>query len=124
MRFRVLVPVFILSCIIAAAASAAEAGAASHRVRLRIRDGDHPAKQVAVTVRYPDGEHTNGSGFELKTDDRGIVDFDLPAESFWLTVREVNPDYVGKEFVIPANARELVSWEVRPREWRREERRR
>ena len=93
-----------------------------HHVRLLIRDGGKPAPHVLVVVRYPDGAHTNGAGFTLSADEAGVAEFAIPANSFWLTIRELNPGYIGKEFVLPDTAGP-VTIEVSPREWRREERR-
>jgi uncharacterized GH25 family protein len=113
-------PLLLLMLLLAAAP--ATFAAESHQVRLLIRDGAKPAVNVAVVVRYPDGERTDGSGYTLTTDDAGAVEFVLPADNFWLTVRELNPDFIGKEFFVAAGHKSVVM-EVHPREWRREERR-
>lgn len=95
--------------------------AETHQIRLLIRDGAKPAVHIAVVVRYADGERTDGSGYELTTDEAGAVEFALPTNRFWLTVRELNPDLIGKEFIVTDGSRRVVTMEVRPREWRREE---
>src|SRR6266571_5384104 len=85
MRLRL---IFLVSA--ALLAGRTSLGADLHHVRLLIRDGSRPAAGVAVVVRYPDGEHTNGAGLTLSANNAGVAEFAIPANSFWLTIRELN----------------------------------
>lgn len=88
------------------------------RVELKILDGDAPQRGVALHIKYPDGERTNGVTLELVTDDKGAAAFEIPAGVFWLTIPEMNGKVVGKEFRLRASG--ISRFNVRPREWKAE----
>ena len=88
------------------------------RVELKILDGNAPQRGVALHIKYPDGERTNGVTLELVTDDDGVAAFEMPAGVFWLTVRDMNRDVVGKEFRL--TGAKVSRFTLRPREWKAE----
>ncbi|HEX6084959.1 MAG TPA: hypothetical protein VF266_10575 [Thermoanaerobaculia bacterium] len=88
------------------------------RVELKIVDGNAPQRGVALHIKYPDGERTNGVTLELVTDDQGVAAFEMPAGVFWLTIPEMNRNVVGKEFRL--RGEKVTRFTVRPREWKAE----
>jgi hypothetical protein len=92
----------------------------SRLVRLRVIDGDEPQKGVSVRVVTPHPGRSNGDTAVLTTDSRGFVEFRLEHEVFWVAVPALNSEVTGR-FDVARNAPKEMRWDMRPREWSREE---
>ncbi|HEX3129214.1 MAG TPA: hypothetical protein VH394_17905 [Thermoanaerobaculia bacterium] len=94
--------------------------ASPHSVTLRVLDQGNPQAGVEVAIVRPDPERTTGKTLSLTTDSRGIVQFTLDENVFWVTVPSLNSKVVGREFKVPHGASSPVRWDIRPREWKQE----
>lgn len=93
----------------------------SRMVRLRIIDGNQPQKGIEVRVVTPHPERSTGDTAVLTTDSRGFVEFRLEHAVFWITVPALNPEVTGRRFDVGKSAPKELRWDVRPREWSKEE---
>ena len=93
----------------------------SRLVRLRVLDAGEPQKGIEVRVVQPHPERSTGVTTVLTTDERGFVEFQLDQPVFWLTVPALNPEVTGRRFDAGARSAKQVRWDIRPREWKKEE---
>jgi len=111
--------VAVLAVAVISLAAAAESS--KQRVRLRILDDGKPVRGVEVLIVYPGEGTTIGTKVTLETDAGGFVETDISSTVFWVTVRELNPDVVGKELRFASKDSRTKRWDLRPREWVRNE---
>jgi hypothetical protein len=94
--------------------------AGTHRVQLKILDHGKAVPGTEVRITYPSATSTIGTTVVVRSDRWGRVELEVPATIFWVTVPEINPEVVGREFRIPEQAAATVRWNLRPRDWRKE----
>ncbi len=110
--------VAVLAVAVLSLAAAAEQSV--QRVRLRILDQGKPVSGVEVLIVAPGEGTTNGTRVALTTNAAGFVETDISSTVFWVTVRELNPDVVGKEFRFATKEARTRRWDLHPREWVRD----
>lgn len=91
-------------------------GGEGKQIEIKVVDEGKPIQDVEVWLNYSDGKSSAGVTQKMRTDKNGIVRFSAAADSFYLSVPEINANHLGKAFKIPPDQK-TFRIEVNPRRW-------